>query len=363
MVPPLHRWRATWEDARSIYKRRAEGWNGYSNILQAEGNYVHILVPDDYDGDNEDKGMPRLMYLRSTDGGASFTNKQIATGPWEYYGIKYALIKAEGENVVIAYHIDQPDNQNIVVCRSTDYGANFNSLTVTLPQAVHLMADLKLKDGKWALVASSQSWYATLLDGRVYVATGDMTGETAALSQLAPQLSNNGYYCQILDRRGYNGDELNHHPVMAITGNGTIHLMFTGATEMEKDEELNDKVNFSHLLYIRSDDFGQTWSNIVTIPEANNSTYMLVAQGQNVYAIVGNGEKRWIVYSNDNGNTWKANKTMCYGMACDSPRAYDLVIDPNDPTGKTAVRKEFRDGVLYIIRDGKTYNALGTEVR
>gem|GEM_PF-5043573 len=303
------------------------------------------------------------MYLRSTDGGASFTNKQIATGPWEYYGIKYALIKAEGENVVIAYHIDQPDNQNIVVCRSTDYGANFNSLTVTLPQAVHLMADLKLKDGKWALVASSQSWYATLLDGRVYVATGDMTGETAALSQLAPQLSNNGYYCQILDRRGYNGDELNHHPVMAITGNGTIHLMFTGATEMEKDEELNDKVNFSHLLYIRSDDFGQTWSNIVTIPEANNSTYMLVAQGQNVYAIVGNGEKRWIVYSNDNGNTWKANKTMCYGMACDSPRAYDLVIDPNDPTGKTAVRKEFRDGVLYIIRDGKTYNALGTEVR
>ena len=335
---------ATWEDARSIYKRRAEGWNGYCNILQAEGNYVHILVPDNYDGDNEDKGMPRLMYLRSTDGGANFTNKQIATGPWEYYGIKYALIKAEGENVVIAYHIDQPDNQNIVVCRSTDYGANFNSLTVTLPQAVHMMADLQLKDGKWALVASSQSWYATLLDGRVYVATGDMTDETAALSQLAPQLSDNGYYCQILDRRGYNGDELNHHPVMAITGNGTIHLMFTGATEMEKDEELNDKVNFSHLLYIRSDDFGQTWSNIVTIPEANNSTYMLVAQGQNVYAIVGNGEKRWIAYSNDNGNTWKANKTMCYGTTCDrwgctnldSPRAYDLVIDPNDPTGNTA---------------------------
>lgn len=335
---------ATWEDARSIYKRRTEGWSGYFNIMQAEGNNVHILVPDNWEGSSEDTGLPRLVYLRSTDGGASFTSKVMGTGPWEYWGIKYALIKAEGSNVVIAYHIDQPDNQDIVVCRSTDKGATFSTLTVTLPQAVHMLGDLQIKDGRWAIVASSQSWYNTLLDGRVYVVTGDMTSETASMSQLAPKLSNDGYYCQILDRQGYNGDELNHHPIMALTGSGTIHLLFSGATEIGKDDEGNDNVDFSHLLYIRSEDFGQTWSDIVTIPEATNNAHMLVAKGQNVYAIVGNDGKRWIAFSNDNGNTWKQNKRMCYGTSCgkwgctnmDSPRAYDLVIDPNDPTGKTA---------------------------
>ena len=40
-----------------------------------------------------------------------------------------------------------------------------------------------------------------------------------------------------------------------------------------------------------------------------------------------------------------------------------LLSANNATDDKTAVSKEFRDGVLYIIRDGKAYNALGTEVR
>ena len=68
---------ASWEEARSLYKRRSDDWNGNFNIMQAEGNYVHILVPDNTDSDTADDSNPRLVYLRSTDGGASFTNTVV----------------------------------------------------------------------------------------------------------------------------------------------------------------------------------------------------------------------------------------------------------------------------------------------
>ncbi len=318
---------ATWEDARSLYRRRDENWPAYFNVMQVDGQQVHILVPDHSSTENDNKTNGMLVYLHSTDGGASFTTLVVDTLDQGYYSYNTAIIRAEGNNIVIATSEYEYNYNRLVVYRSTDGGASFERLDVNAPTSVYQLGDLQLKGNRWVIAWSYQAYQ----DERVYVTAGDMTGDTPVHTLISPEQEGR-HYGSIRKRYGGNGDDYNFFPVMAITGTETVHLVFQGLRA--RGEEEGDPYR---TLYVRSDDFGQTWGDIQKLEGTTDQAATLVAKGQNVYAIVGHSYNRWIAYSNDGGDTWNTNQTMCYGSAYgdnyDSNRAHALVLDPNDPTG------------------------------
>ena len=357
---------ATWEDAKSLYQRRSDNWDGLSNMMVVDGQHVHMLVPDE----GSTPVNPMLVYLHSTDGGATFNTLYLDTLKQNYHHIQEIIIRAEGANVVIAARYDIYQDERLVLYRSTDYGNTFRHIDLEKPQSVTCLCDLQLKGNKWAMLWYHQWYNSTLNDGRVYVTTGNMTSDAVVHSQLAPNLAKQGeedkYRCVIYKQRGGNGDDWNFHPAMAITDDETIHVMFNGENQVVEGED----ISWNRTLYAHSTDFGATWSEPVRIPDAQGYSFMLVAKGQNVYAVVGTGYQRWIAYSNDGGDTWKANKTMCYGSTqgtnYDSPRAYTLVLDPNDPTGKHAwylgakwLDLETKDGFNSLSRCHRAEGNLG----
>ena len=357
---------ATWQDAKSLYQRRSDKWDGLSNMMVVDGQHVHVLVPDE----GSTPVNPMLVYLHSTDGGATFNTLYLDTLKQSYHHIQEIIIRAEGANVVIAARYDIYQDERLVLYRSTDYGSTFRHIDLEKPQSVTCLCDLQLKGDKWAMLWYHQWYYSTLNDGRVYVTTGNMTSDAVVHSQLAPNLAKQGeedkYRCVISKQYGGNGDDYNFHPMMAITENETIHVMFNGENQVTEGED----ISWNRTLYARSKDFGATWSAPVRIPDAGNYGFTLVAKGQNVYAVVGTGYQRWIAYSNDGGDTWKANKTMCYGSThgtnYDSPRAYTLVLDPNDATGKHAwylgakwLDLETKDGFNTLSRCHRAEGDLG----
>lgn len=318
---------ATWEDARSLYQRRNDTWDGYSNIMQVEGQHVHMVIPDRRSSENANPTNSMLIYLHSSDDGATFSTLVVDTLEQSYYSNDAAILRVDGSNIVIAASENVSSYSRLVMYRSTDGGASFERLDVSMPKGISVLGDLILKGDRW-IVAWSYSAYQ---DEGVYVTTGTMTGDSPVTTLISPDLDGR-HYGFIRKQYGGNGSDFNFTPVMAITGTETIHLVFQGLRA--KGEEDGDPYR---TLYIRSEDFGQTWGDIHKFADTRDYNATLVAKGQNVYAVVGNSYNRWIVYSHDGGNTWGANRTMCYGSTYgnnnDSPRAYTLVLDPNDPTG------------------------------
>ena len=321
---------ATWENARSLYQRRDVSWDGYSNMMVVEGSNVHMVVPDNRSSESSVTTNAMLVYLHSSDGGATFQKLYLDTVTESYYRFSAAVIRADGNNIVVAAQEYRNDHHVMKLYRSTDNGASFKREKLDLPESVSTLGDLQMIGDKWAVLwGVVWNWNAA-----VYVTTGDMTGDTPATTCISPKLGDR-HYGWLKKQSGNNGDDYNFHPMMAITGNKTLHVLFHGLRA--KGEEEGDPYR---ALYLRSDDFGQNWGNIQKLKDTKDEHGMLVAKGQNVYAVVGASYSRWIAYSNDGGDTWKANKTMCYGSTqatnYDSPRAYTLVIDPTDPTGNTA---------------------------
>lgn len=320
----------TWENARALYLRRAEGWNGYSNMMAVEGNDVHIIVPDNPSSENPGTSNAMLTYLHSTDGGATFQTAYLDTVSVSYHSVDAAIIRVEGNHVAVAVKEYRNNNDVLKIYRSTDNGASFSKMVLDLPRYVNKLGDFHIKGDRWAALWS----YTGINDQSVFVTTGTFSGDLIASSELSPEM-NNRHYGELDKLYGANGDEYNFHPMMALTGSSTIHVLFHGVRQVGEEE--GDPYR---ALYVRSDDFGETWGDIRKFDDTRNQHGTLVAKGNNVYIIVGSNYNRWIAYSNDNGDTWKTNKTMCYGSQYgdnyDSPRAYSLVIDPNDPTGSTA---------------------------
>lgn len=360
----------TWKDAKSLYMRRDESWDGYSNMMVVDGQHVHVLVPDNQSSENANTTNAMLAYVHSSDGGATFNTIWLDTLSSANTSFADCIIRADGANVIIGVRTALYNDDKLVLYRSTDFGQSFKRLEVDIPKRITHLCDLQLKGDKWAMLWYHQSYYSTLNDGRVYVMTGIMTSDKIATSQLAPNLAKQGeedkYRCVIYKQYGGNGDDWNFHPAMAITDDETIHVMFNGENQVVEGEE----ISWNRTLYARSKDFGATWSEPVRIPDAQGYGFMLVAKGQNVYAVVGTGYHRWIAYSNDGGDTWKANKTMCYGSTqganYDSPRAYTLVLDPNDATGKHAwylgakwLDLETKDGFNTLSRCHRAEGDLG----
>ena len=351
---------ATWEDAHSLYQRRTDTWYGQSNIMVVDGNNIHMVAPDNITSENENNTNSMLAYLHSSDGGENFTTLILDTLVQSYYSIDASVIRAEGSNVIVASKEYRYSYNALVIYRSTDGGASFTRKDVELPNSVTVLGDLQIKGDKWAVLWS----YSWTWEAAVYLTTGDMNSDNTSTTVISPQIDDR-HYGWLNKMSGLNGSDYNFHPLMAITGEQTIHVLFTGLRA--KDEEEGDPYR---TMYVRSDDFGQTWGEIKKLDETRDQHGTLVAKGQNVYAVVGTGYNRWIAYSNDNGDTWHRNIDMCYGSTSgfnyDSPNAYEIVLDPNDPTGAHAwylgsrwLDIETKDGFNSISRALRADGSIG----
>ena len=80
---------ATWEDAKSLYQRRSDKWDGLSNMMVVDGQHVHMLVPDE----GSTPVNPMLVYLHSSDGGATFNTLYLDTLKQNYHHIQEIILR------------------------------------------------------------------------------------------------------------------------------------------------------------------------------------------------------------------------------------------------------------------------------
>ncbi len=318
----------TWEDARLVVKTRTNQFmninSGANNKLMAISNgHVHIAVMDC--DDNEPDAKWRILYVRSDDGGANFTTKTMGILSSRYESYRGIQIDSDGDMVVIA----APKYGNdIVYFTSKDSGDNFSTQTQTIDPSGNTPGffDMQVKDGHWVSMTFGTYWYSNLKYGYLFITTSD--GTTMSTKQVAPLHSDGVPYANPNVMRGANGNSYNYHPQMAIVGN-TIHLMYQGNPGGKESKD-----DYNHTLYQKSEDFGETWSNVVDLPESDGGDGMIVAKGQNVYILTTKSGYHAIYYSNDGGSTWNYqtqalvdNKTF---------RSYWLTIDPYDASGNHA---------------------------
>ena len=322
----------TWEDARLIVKTRTDQFmninSGANNKLMAVSNgHVHITVMDC--DDNEPDAKWRILYVRSDDGGASFTTNTmgILSSRYEYYrGIQ---IDSDGDMVVIAAPMG---GNNIAYFTSKDGGDNFSTQTQTIDPSGDTPGffDMQVSNGRWVSMTFGTYWYYNLKYGYLFITTSD--GTTMSTKQVAPLHSDGVPYANPNVMRGANGNSYNYHPQMAIVGN-TIHLMYQGNPGGKESKD-----DYNHTLYQKSEDFGVTWNEVVDLPESDGGDGMIAAKGENVYVLTtASGGRRLIYYSHDSGDTWSTQGQACWtereGMY--NPNlSYSLVIAPDDNSGK-----------------------------
>ena len=322
----------TWEDARLIVKTRTDQFmninSGANNKLMAVSNgHVHITVMDC--DENEPDAKWRILYVRSDDGGASFTTNTmgILSSRYEYYrGIQ---IDSDGDMVVIAAPMG---GNNIAYFTSKDGGDNFSTQTQTIDPSGDTPGffDMQVSNGRWVSMTFGTYWYYNLKYGYLFITTSD--GTTMSTKQVAPLHSDGVPYANPNVMRGANGNSYNYHPQMAIVGN-TIHLMYQGNPGGKESKD-----DYNHTLYQKSEDFGVTWNEVVDLPESDGGDGMIAAKGENVYVLTtASGGRRLIYYSHDSGDTWSTQGQACWtereGMY--NPNlSYSLVIAPDDNSGK-----------------------------
>ena len=239
----------TWEDARLIVKTRTDQFmninSGANNKLMAVSNgHVHITVMDC--DDNEPDAKWRILYVRSDDGGASFTTNTmgILSSRYEYYrGIQ---IDSDGDMVVIAAPMG---GNNIAYFTSKDGGDNFSTQTQTIDPSGDTPGffDMQVSNGRWVSMTFGTYWYYNLKYGYLFITTSD--GTTMSTKQVAPLHSDGVPYANPNVMRGANGNSYNYHPQMAIVGN-TIHLMYQGNPGGKESKD-----DYNHTLYQKSEDF------------------------------------------------------------------------------------------------------------
>lgn len=331
----------TWEDAKLITTVRTEenisGYGAAKRIMAAGNGRVHIALTDNVTWDTKDtQGMSRILYIRSDDGGSSFTTKKLGNFKSEYDSYRGApQIACDGSFVVIGA---QKANE-FYYYTSKDGGNSFSEqIQKVESRDTPGFTDLVASNGRWASMIWVGYWYSGLRTGDITITSSD--GNSMTEKHIAP-------ICTYGDNQvpfsipnvmyGGNGDSYNYHPQMVMNGN-TIHVMYQGNPGLEA---VTGGWNYDFTLYQKSTDGGLTWSTATYLPESKGGMGMIAAKGQNVYILTTRGNNHTLYYSNDGGSTWKYQPqgivTSRDADRYNPRRDYWITIDPIDATGNHAI--------------------------
>jgi hypothetical protein len=320
----------TWEDAKVIFKART---NQILNINSGSANrymvvdngHIHMAFVQNNTTDDE---RSYIAYLRSDDGGVTFTSQVVGLCDSRYDSYAGSIIACDGSFIVIGASLY--DNNKVPYFVSKDNGKTFTTQIQTLEHnsRTPYFFDLQASNGHWASMTHGQDWYYSLRYGYLYMTVSD--GETITSQNIAPLHSDDTPYAHPDVMHGGNGYSYNYHPQMVMDGN-TIHVMYKGNPGGK--EEASD---YNYTLYQKSTDCGQTWSNAMVLPESNGTHGTIAAKGNNVYVLSSTTDGRRVVYySHDGGTTWGIQDqcTWTERYAINPTYSYAFAFDPNDQTG------------------------------
>lgn len=316
----------TWEDARVLVLTRNEYLNANSNMMRAKDGRVHFVTY--VNGSDQ----TYLRYILSDDNGATFQEPKIIG--WMYQGrIANALTDCDGDMVVIAAKYDAGNGNEGPVMYFVSHDCFNNDLHEYIEDAtVDDLYDLKVSNGRFASMSADITTNDGLQNGHVYISTFD--GNAINTSQVAPKQSDGNCYGSPNVMMSGPDNSYNYHPQIAIVGN-TIHVMYQGTPEGAEVPE-----DYHHTLYQKSEDFGNTWSEVYNLPASDGGHGTIAAKGDYVYILTtATGSRRVVYHSNDNGNSWSMQQQCSWtddAGRWNPNRYYSLFIAPDDPSGKHA---------------------------
>lgn len=122
----------SWEDAKVVYKARTDQIlninSGAANRYMVVNNgHIHMAFVNNKTNDDE---RSHLVYLRSNDGGATFTSQILGLRESRYDWYAGSIIASDGDLVVIGASSD--DDSKVLYFTSKDCGETFTTQVQTL---------------------------------------------------------------------------------------------------------------------------------------------------------------------------------------------------------------------------------------
>ena len=285
----------TWTDNTAgnfeiLYRRSTDGGatfgpeiNLSNNVGQSarpaialSGNNVHVVWDDNTPGNSD------ILYRRSTDGGASFTEptKNLSANSGSSAN---PAIAVSGNNVHVVWDDNTPGNSDIFYRRSTNSGSTFPNVIKNVSSNTEV-SELP------AIAASGNI---------VHVVWADNTGLNYNI--LYRRSTDDGTTFPNLIKNLSNNVGTSQGPVIAVSGNN-VHVAWTDNTPGNPD-----------ILYRRSTDGGASFTDSIKNLSSNTGSSFLptiALSSNNVYVVwaddtLGNPE---ILYrtSSDNGATFSS---------------------------------------------------------
>lgn len=330
----------TWEAPKKLFtlmeKINLSMKRGFSRLMSVEGNNVHIAFAD-YEYANNGTG--KLYYVRSTDGGDSFSQvEELANSGGGYTEILNSIIKTSGDNIAIAYqnNTNLTDKKGIHVAYSTDNGQHFiDTLVIPYNPLQTSLADFAY-DGQQMIFLHHYLYYMYgFANGKAYATVSNDNGANFVTHKLSRTFQEDESEKEKAQFRSKQVGEWNHYTPKIVVANGHIHILFS---EEKKSEGSNSLTWRS--VYVRSADNGLSFEEPREFLDLDQGEYpVIAAKGGKVYVadyII--NKNIFIKASSDNGATFSTatdhfKGRYPYGLS--RPAQYKLLIDPYDASGAT----------------------------
>ncbi len=291
-----------------------------SKRMGVSGDYVHIVY-------SRHSPYNEIIYLRSTDGGATFDPPRILH---EALHVSDLYVSVSGSNISVFLFPEWIEG-TMVVMNSSDNGETFllGEIGETPDATLWDICDL-VRDGNYIYALSKKAYYYYGLQyGELYfsVSSDGIVFQNQKIS--IPSANGN-------DKTFFMHD-YNYNPKMAVSGSH-VCVIWSGL-----DGEDNHNVFVRH-----SPDRGQTWDEVINLsqgilapgetPQAGQEA--IVAKGNAMYAtFLSTSSHIYASSSGSSGASFSAMKKIT--APGDEPHISggwwpNCTIDPNDPTGQTA---------------------------
>lgn len=276
----------------------AEETHGYHPFILADGEYVHVVFPNDI-------GWSKICYLRSTNGGDSWDNRRVISDTTEDAGDAFPRILKNGSRLMIlwkAYLTSNRNSANIGYSISNDRGVTWSH-----PDYVF-----------------ERNWYT------FYQFNPSNSGQRIDIT-ISLGLDGENLYIYNVRSTDFGGHwstpVVLYHPRI-VTGVSEqvsfanyVHFVWSGTFNVDSLVNLN---------YARSDDYGQTWSENYDINEGEGwfqKPAISVDQQGNI-AIIWE-DPRGVLFrkSTNSGETWDPITLISDNNYYDGNN--DIVIEEN----------------------------------
>ncbi len=344
----------TWEPHVTVFSSYDLYDSKTQKNLVVEGNYVHIAVSDSIG----DEWHGRLIYIRSTDNGASFEDPRVLDEAPNYNHLYDVHIIEEDGRVSIAYRFFKPkvmpDPEKSIshIMTSDDHGETFtNEYTSPGYSGSHTrsIVDFQCSGDNLYMLSWYGSYYYGLNFGKLEltVVSDDGTSYTTTVS--VPTRDETIHMVAGAQQNG------NHVPKMAINGN-TVSVIW-GGHDKEK--------NINTVFYRRSTDNGQTFEDPISLvtgvlAEKSVDYYSstIAARGDYVYVTFSCKSKIYLCRS-DNGGTGFYDPQEVTNTSYGGPTSgvYPvLALDPQDDSGQTLHVMWTKPAYCFTADGGNTFS-------